>query len=79
MPIARAPLKPVKGRGSVQVGGVAPVVALSAERLKEWMAADLSKLDLLIIQIDGGGVKHPLGVLEGATENTAVVQGYSTT
>lgn len=66
-------------------------VALSAERLKDWMAADLSSLDLLIIQIDGlhieedlmllaavgidgGRVKHPLGVLEGATENTAVVQ-----
>jgi len=66
-------------------------VALSEERMKEWMAADLSKLDLLIIQIDGihieadlmllaaigidgDGVKHPLGVIEGATENTAVVQ-----
>jgi hypothetical protein len=66
-------------------------VALSAERLKDWMAADLSRLDLLIIQIDGihieedlmllaavgidgGGLKHPLGVLEWATENTAVVQ-----
>ena len=55
------------------------------------MAADLSNLDLLIIQIDGihidedlmllaavgidgNGDKHPLGVIEGATENTAVVQ-----
>ena len=28
-------------------------VALSAERMKQWMAADLSDLDLLIIQIDG--------------------------
>src|SRR4030081_51965 len=28
-------------------------VALSAERMREWMAADLSKLDLLVIQIDG--------------------------
>ena len=28
-------------------------VALSAARMKEWMAADLSKLDLLVIQIDG--------------------------
>ncbi len=26
-------------------------VALSAERMKEWMASDLSKLDLLVIQI----------------------------
>lgn len=66
-------------------------VALSAERLKEWMAADLSKLDLLVIQIDGihikedlmllaavgvdgNGDKHPLGVVEGATENAAVCQ-----
>ena len=55
------------------------------------MAADLSELDLLIIQIDGihiedelmllaavgidgAGTKHPLGVIEGATENAAVAQ-----
>jgi putative transposase len=66
-------------------------VALSAERMAEWMAADLSELDLLAIQIDGmqvtddltllaavgidgNGAKHPLGLLEGATENAAVVQ-----
>ena len=66
-------------------------VALSAERMKEWMTADLSKLDLLVIQIDGihikedlillvavgvdgNGDKHPLGVIEGATENAAVCQ-----
>jgi putative transposase len=66
-------------------------VALSAERLAEWMAADLSQLDLLAIQIDGmhisqelmllaavgidgDGVKRPLGLLEGASENAAVVQ-----
>ena len=66
-------------------------VALSAERMKAWMAADLSKLDLLVIQIDGinikedlillvavgvdgNGDKHPLGVIEGATENAAVCQ-----
>ncbi len=66
-------------------------VALSAAQMKAWMAADLSQLDLLVIQIDGihmaddlvllaavgiggEGVKHPLGVLEGATENAAVVQ-----
>jgi putative transposase len=65
-------------------------VALSAERMAEWMAADLSQLDLLAIQIDGmhvtseltllaavgidgEGVKHPLGLLEGATENAAAV------
>jgi len=66
-------------------------VALSTERLAEWMASDLSKLDLLVIQIDGlhigndlvlvaalgidgEGKKHPLGLVEGATENAAVVQ-----
>ena len=66
-------------------------VALSTAQMKQWMATDLSKLDLLVIQIDGihiendlvllaavgidgDGVKHPLGVLEGATENAAVVQ-----
>jgi transposase-like protein len=55
------------------------------------MSADLSGLDLLVIQfdgihvtedvvlvaavgIDGDGVKHPLGLAEGATENTATVQ-----
>jgi putative transposase len=66
-------------------------VALSAERMKEWMASDLAGLDILVVQIDGihivddlvlvaaigidgEGVKHPLGLVEGATENTAVVQ-----
>ncbi len=32
-------------------------VALSEERMKEWMATDLSKLDLLVIQIDGIHIK----------------------
>ena len=66
-------------------------VALSAEKMKAWMAADLSTLDLLVIQIDGihidqdlillaavgvdgNGDKHPLGVMEGASENAAVCQ-----
>jgi len=66
-------------------------VALSAERMAQWMTADLSPRDLLAIQIDGmhvtsdltllaavgidgNGVKHPLGLMEGATENAAVVQ-----
>jgi putative transposase len=66
-------------------------VALSAERMKEWMASDLSGLDILVIQIDGihitehlvlvaaigidgEGEKHPLALIEGATENSAVVQ-----
>ena len=66
-------------------------VELSADRMAEWMASDLSQLDLLAIQIDGlhieeelillaavgidgEGDKHPLGVVEGATENAATVQ-----
>jgi putative transposase len=66
-------------------------VALSTERMKTWMATDLSGLDLLVVQIDGihitehlvlvaavgidgEGIKHPLGLMEGATENAAVVQ-----
>lgn len=61
-------------------------VALSAERMKEWMTAELSTLDLLIIQIeddlmllaaigiDGDGTKYPLGVIEGASENAAVAK-----
>src|SRR3974390_1802347 len=38
-------------------------VALSAARMKEWMAADLSKLDLLVIQIDGIHIKDDLTLL----------------
>ena len=66
-------------------------VALSSARLREWLGADLSKLDLLVIQIDGiyiredlvliaaigidgEGIKHPLALMEGATENAAVAQ-----
>jgi len=65
-------------------------VALSAAKLKEWLSADLSGLDLLVIQIDGlrvgdhilvaaigidgVGEKHVLALVEGATENTAVVK-----
>jgi hypothetical protein len=65
-------------------------VALSTAMLKEWLAADLSGLDLLVIQIDGlrvgdhvlvaaigidgAGDKRALAVAEGATENAAVVK-----
>jgi transposase-like protein len=66
-------------------------VALSSARLREWLAAELSGLDLLVVQIDGihisenlvlvaaigidgEGIKHPLALIEGATENAAVAQ-----
>ncbi len=65
--------------------------ALTQAKFDEWMASDLSELDLVAIQIDGlhlddhllmigavgievSGQKHPLGVVEGATENAATVQ-----
>ena len=38
-------------------------VALSAAQMKEWMAADLSKLDLLVIQIDGIHIENDLVLL----------------
>jgi len=80
-----------KGAGVSKSAASRRFVALSAERMKDWMAADLFKFDLLVIQIDGihiredlvwlaavgvdgEGEKHPLAVLEGATENAAVCQ-----
>ena len=84
-------LPAIAGDGTSKSAASRRLVALSAERMAEWMASDLSKLDLLVIQIDGlhigndlvlvaalgidcGGNKHPLGLVEGATENAAVVQ-----
>jgi putative transposase len=81
----------IAGDGTSKSAASRRFVALSAERLAEWMASDLSKLDLLVIQIDGlhigndlvlvaalgidgEGHKHPLTLIEGATENAAVVQ-----
>jgi hypothetical protein len=66
-------------------------ILLIGINLKDWLATDLSPLDLLTIQIDGlhvqedlilvaavgidaTGEKHPLGLVEGATENAATVQ-----
>jgi hypothetical protein len=65
-------------------------VAPSTTKLKEWLAADLSGLDLLVIQIDGlhvgdhvlvavigidgAGDKHVLALALGATDNAAVVK-----
>ncbi|MCP4935520.1 MAG: IS256 family transposase, partial [bacterium] len=80
-----------KGDGTSKSAASRRFVALSAATMDEWMSKDLSKLDLLVIQIDGlhikdelvmiaavgidaEGYKHPLAVIEGATENTATVQ-----
>ena len=64
-------------------------VAATETALAELLAADLSELDLVALMIDGvhfgehlcvvalgigiDGVKHPLGLAEGSTENTSVV------
>src|SRR3954447_14946708 len=80
-----------KGDGTSKSAVSRKFVALSSAKLKDWLASDLSSLDLLAIQIDGlhvqedlvlvaavgidaTGEKHPLGLVEGATENTATVQ-----
>ena len=84
-------LPAVAGDGTSKSAASRRFVVLSAQRLAEWMASDLAKLDLLVIQIDGlhigndlvlvaalgidaEGHKHPLALVEGATENAAVVQ-----
>ena len=46
-------LTAIAGDGTSKSAASRRFVALSAERLAEWMASDLSKLDLLAIQIDG--------------------------
>ncbi len=84
-------LPAVSGDGTSKSAASRRFVALSAQRMADWMSSDLSQRDLWAIQIDGlhigcdlvlvaalgidaGGNKHPLGLMEGATENAAVVQ-----
>ena len=55
----------IMGDGTSKSAASRRFVALSAERMAEWMASDLSKLDLLIIQIDGLHIGDDL-VLVGA-------------
>ena len=57
-------------------------VALAAERMKEWMACDLSRLDLLAIQIDGIHIADDLVLLAavgvdgvGGKQPLAVIEG----
>lgn len=65
-------------------------VEKTQEYVEQWLKRDLSQLSLAVIMIDGiaidddlvlvalgideGGNKHPLGVWQGATENTVAVQ-----
>jgi putative transposase len=66
-------------------------VAMTETALSDLLAADLSGLDLVAIMIDGvhfadhlcvvalgigiDGVKHPLALVQGSTENTTLVRG----
>ena len=49
-----------KGDGRSKSAVSRRFAALSAERMAEWMATDLSKLELLAIQIDGAHIKEEL-------------------
>ena len=92
LPEGDVPARP--GAGLTKSAVSRRFVALSAARIKEWLASNLSGLDLLVIQIDGihmdedlilvaaigvdaKGDKHPLGLIEGATENAATVPTWS--
>jgi putative transposase len=52
-----------KGTGLSKSAASRRFVALSADRMQEWMASDLSKLDLLVIQIDGIHIADDLMLL----------------
>ncbi len=66
-------------------------VAMTETALSDLLAADLSGLDLVALMVDGvhfadhlcvvalgidiDGIKHPLALVEGSTENTTLVRG----
>ncbi len=68
--------------------------ALTEQKLGEWLSQPLDELDLKVVMLDGihfadhcilvalgidsGGYKHPLGIVEGSTENTTVVKALLT-
>jgi putative transposase len=78
-----------KSRGTSRSAVSRRFVAATETALAELMATDLSSLDLVVLMVDGvnfaghccvvavgidiDGVKHPLGVVEGDTENATLV------
>ena len=80
-----------RSRGTSRSAVSRRFVAATETALQELMAADLSGLDLVALMVDGvhfaghccvvavgidiDGVKHPLGVVEGDTENSTLVTG----
>ena len=83
-----------KRRGTSRSAVSRRFVAATETALAELMAQDLSGLDLVALMVDGvnfaghccvvavgldiDGVKHPLGVVEGDTENSTLVTGLLT-
>ena len=63
--LPEGPLPRVDGDGTSKSAASRRFVALSQQRLEEWLASDISKLDLLVIQIDGLHVAEDI-VLIGA-------------
>ncbi|HEV2368893.1 MAG TPA: IS256 family transposase [Acidimicrobiales bacterium] len=80
-----------RSRGTSRSAVSRRFVAATETALSELMAADLTGLDLVALMVDGvnfaghccvvavgidiDGVKHPLGVVEGDTENSTLVTG----
>ena len=83
-----------RSRGTSRSAVSRRFVAATETALSELMAADLTSLDLVALMVDGvnfaghccvvavgidiDGVKHPLGVVEGDTENATLVTGLLT-
>jgi transposase-like protein len=63
--LPEGPLPRVDGDGTSKSAALRRFVALSQQRLENWLASDISKLDLLVIQIDGLHVAEDI-VLIGA-------------
>jgi putative transposase len=68
----------------LEIGGIAPVRCLVGGKLAAFMSADLSKLDLLVVQIDGLHVSKDLVLVaaigidgEGGKHPLAVVEGVT--
>jgi putative transposase len=71
----------MKGDGRSKSAVSRRFVALSAERVAEWMATDLSRLDLVAIQIDGIHVKEELLLvaavgIDAGGETSAALVGF---
>jgi hypothetical protein len=69
-----------RGQGNVESAVSRRFVTATETALAELLAADLSELDLVALMVDGeylgidiDGIKHPLSLVEGPTENATLV------